>query len=390
MPARWLVVGIFVLSSTLNYLDRQILAALAPVIKDEFRLTNAEYGQVLAAFSIAYAVCAPMAGLLIDRFGLNRGISAGVALWSLAGMATGLVNSFQGLLVCRAALGAAESSGIPASGKAFHTYLPPKERALGPALNQVGLSLGAVLAPPLATWIALRHGWRAAFIAAGAAGFLWIPLWLWAARKAPRLEDPAAGAVRVSGMLAGRLLWGMVAANVLSMTVYTLWTNWTTLYLQAAHQLTLEQANRLAPYPFAAAYAGGLFGGWLSMRWISRGELPLRARRHACLTSALLVAPTAAVPWMPSPEWTTAAISLSFFAVTSFSVNLYTMPLDAFGPRAAFGVSMLTFAYGAMQAAASPLIGATVDRYGFAPAILAVSLLPAAAWLVLAFTQRRS
>lgn len=389
LPARWFVIGIFVLSSSLNYLDRQILAALAPVIKAEFQLTNADYGQVLAAFSIAYAVCAPLAGLLIDRFGLNLGISVGVALWSLAGIATGLVSSFRGLLVCRAALGAAEAGGIPASGKAFQTYLPPKERALGPALNQVGLSLGSVLAPLLATWIALRYGWRAAFIVAGAAGFVWIPLWLWASRKAPRLDDPAAVAVPVSGMLGGRLLWGMVAANVLSMTVYTLWTNWTTLYLQAAYELTLEQANRLAPFPFAAAYAGGLFGGWLSLRWIARGVEPLEARRRACLAGAALVLPTAGVPWMPGPEWATAAVSLSFFAVTSFSVNLYTMPLDAFGPRAAFGVSMLTFAYGAMQAAVSPLIGFCVDRYGFRPPILAVSLLPAAAWLLLRLTQRR-
>ncbi len=389
LPARWFVVGIFVLSSSLNYLDRQILAALAPLIQVEFGLSHADYGRVLAAFSVAYAACAPLAGLLIDRFGLNRGITVGVALWSLAGIATGLVSSFHGLVACRAALGAFEASGIPASGKAFHTYLPASERAFGPALNQVGLSLGSVLAPPLATWLALAHGWRTAFVVAGALGFLWIPLWLWASTKAPRLgEDPTAVRVPVTDMLRDRLLWGMVAANVLSMTVYTLWTNWTTLYLQAAHGLSLAEANRLAPYPFAAAYAGGLFGGWLSLRWVGRGMEPLAARRRACLASAALVSLTAAIPWLPGPQWAAAGVSLSFFAVTSFSVNLYTMPLDVFGPRAAFGVSMLTLAYGVMQALVSPWIGATVDRYGFAPVILAVSLMPAAAWTILALTQR--
>ncbi len=148
VPLRWVVVSVFVLSSSLNYLDRQILAALAPLLRAEFHLTNAGYGQVLAVFSISYAACSPVAGLLIDRFGLNRGISLGVGLWSLAGVATGFVRNLAGLLSCRAVLGAAESSGVPAVGKALHKYLPAKERALGNALSQIGLSVGAIVAPP--------------------------------------------------------------------------------------------------------------------------------------------------------------------------------------------------------------------------------------------------
>ena len=107
VPLRWVVIGVFVLSSTLNYLDRQILAALAPLLRQEFSLTNADYGWVLAVFSITYAVSSPLAGLLIDRFGLNRGISLGVGLWSLAGIATGFTRNLTGLLGCRAVLGAA-------------------------------------------------------------------------------------------------------------------------------------------------------------------------------------------------------------------------------------------------------------------------------------------
>src|SRR5512137_1442606 len=140
--------GVFVLSSALNYLDRQILAALAPLLRTEFHLSNADYGQILAVFSITYAVCSPLSGLAIDRFGLNRSISFGVGVWSLAGVATGFSRSFAGLLTCRAVLGVAESSGVPAVGKALHKYLPPKERALGNALSQIGLSVGSIVAPP--------------------------------------------------------------------------------------------------------------------------------------------------------------------------------------------------------------------------------------------------
>ncbi|HSW49432.1 MAG TPA: MFS transporter, partial [Bryobacteraceae bacterium] len=271
VPLRWVVIGVFVLSSALNYLDRQILAALAPLLREEFHLSSAGYGWVLAAFSIAYAACSPLAGLLIDRFGLNRGISVGVGLWSLAGVATGFVRSLPELVACRAVLGAAESSGVPAVGKALHKYLPAKERALGNALSQIGLSLGSILAPPLATLLALRYGWRSAFVLTGLLGFGWIPLWRWVSRKAPEVEPSGVRVKALRPLLADRRLWGFVAANIVSMPVYTLWTNWTTLYLKDVQGLTLVKANLLVPVPNFFAYAGGLAGGWLSLRWISGG-----------------------------------------------------------------------------------------------------------------------
>jgi ACS family hexuronate transporter-like MFS transporter len=382
VPLRWVVIAVFVLSSTLNYLDRQILAAIAPLLRQEFSLSNADYGWVLAVFSISYAVSSPLAGLMIDRFGLNRGISLGVGLWSMAGIATGFVRSLPGLLGCRAVLGAAESAGVPAVGKALYKYLPPKERALGNAFSQIGLSVGAILAPPLATWFALRHGWRSAFLFTGVSGLIWIPLWLWMSRKAPAAPD--ASRAGVTSLLSDRRLWGFVAANVLSMPVYTLWSNWMTLYLKDGRGMTLVEANLLAPLPNFFAYAGGLFGGWLSLRWIGRGMRDLDARRRACLLSAVALLATAAVPLMPSAGWAVALISLSFFSITCWSVNLYTMPLDAFGgARAAFSVSLLTGAYGAMQAVASPIIGASIDHFGYSPVFVAVAALPLAAYGIL-------
>ncbi len=381
--------SVFVLSSALNYLDRQILAALAPVLREEFQLTNADYGHVLAAFSIAYAACSPLAGLLIDRFGLNRSISLGVGLWSLAGIATGFVRNFAGLVSCRIVLGAAESSGVPAVGKALHKYLPAKERALGNALSQIGLSVGAIIAPPLATWLALRYGWRWAFILTGLVSLCWIPLWLWVSRKAPATAEERGGVTDLSTLVRDRRLWGFVAANIASMPVYTLWTNWTTLYLTDVHGLALTRANLLAPVPSFFAYAGGLAGGWLSLRWISRGWEALEARRRACLASAVALLATAAVPLMPGPFWAIAAISFSFFSIAAWSVNLYTMPLDAFGgARAAFSVSLLTGAYGAMQAVVSPLIGGMIDRYGYGPVFVAAAVTPMLAYGILHVTRQ--
>jgi MFS transporter, ACS family, hexuronate transporter len=182
---------------------------------------------------------------------------------------------------------------------------------------------------------------------------------------------------------------GFIAATFLSMTVYTLWTNWTTLYIKETYGTTLKEANWLAPLPYLFAYAGGMFGGWLSLRWIDAGMEALAARRRACLVSAVALLATAAVPLMPTAVWGALAIAFSFFAISAWSVNLYTMPLDAFGmERAAFGMAVLTSAYGAMQTVISPLLGAMIDRYGYPPVLLAVSLLPLAAWSVLQGTAR--
>src|SRR5262249_11762042 len=156
-----------VLSSAINYLDRQTLATLAPVLRAEFHLSNADYGLILTAFSITYAAAAPFAGMLIDRIGLNRAITLAVRGWSGAGTATGLAGGAGGLVGCRAALGVAEAAGIPGAGKAIHQYLRPAERALGNAVNQAGVSLGLILAPPAATYLAVTAGWRQAFVITG-------------------------------------------------------------------------------------------------------------------------------------------------------------------------------------------------------------------------------
>ncbi len=207
-------------------------------------------------------------------------------------------------------------------------------------MNQAGVSLGMVLAPPLATWIALRAGWRAAFVVTGVLGLLWIPMWNWAARRggaAPPLQAETAAA---AGLLRDRRLWVFVMANALSMIGYSLWTNWTTLYLVDVHHLTVAQAAWYAWIPPLAATLGGFAGGWLSLRFIRRGTPPPRGRFRACLLASVVALVTAAVPAAPNAGWAAAGISLSIFAVAAFSVNMYTLPLDVFpGAHAAFAVS---------------------------------------------------
>ena len=380
----WLLLAVFVLSSAINYLDRQALATLAPLVRAEFHLSRAEYGWILGVFSITYALSAPLAGMLTDRIGLNRAASLAIGVWSCAGIATGFTRGLGSLIGCRAVLGAAEAGGIPAAGKAIHLYLRPPERALGNAINQAGVSLGAILAPPLATWIALRSGWRHAFIFTGILGLLWIPVWNWAARRVPAAAAPAPAQSGAAEILRDRRLWAFVAANALSMVGYSLWTNWTTQYLVDAHSLTVRQAAWYAWIPPFVAMGGGFAGGWLSLR-IMRGGTPAAAARfRVCFAAALLALVTAAIPAAPTPAWAIAGISLSFFAVSAFSVNTYTLPLDTFGAaRAAFAVSLLVASYGAAQLVVSPAFGAIIDRYGYTPVTTFTALTPLAACAVL-------
>jgi ACS family hexuronate transporter-like MFS transporter len=363
---RWLVLAVFVLSTAINYLDRMSLATLAPLVRSEFHLSHTEYGWIVAAFNLTYAVSAPFAGMLVDRLGLNLAASLAVGLWSGAGIATGFTRGLSGLAACRSVLGVAEAAGIPAAGKAIHLYLRPAERALGNGLNQVGVSLGLVLAPPIATWLAVRGGWRQAFVVTGVLGLIWIPLWNWMARVAGRaaVQKPDHGGLDI---LRDRRLWVFVVANALSMVTYSLWTNWTTLYLVDVHRLTVAEAASYAWVPPLFAALGGSVGGWLSLVWINRGLAPARGRFRVCLVAAVLSIATAAIPVSHSVAWTTAGISLSFFAVAAFSVNMYSLPLDVFGgARAAFAVSMLTCSAG-VAGLISPAIGRIVDLHGYAP-----------------------
>jgi MFS transporter, ACS family, hexuronate transporter len=412
---RWAAIAVIALSSSLNFLDRQVLAALAPQLMREFRITAAQYGDVIFAFSICYALAAPLAGLFIDRLGPRLGTSLAVAGWSLAGLTTGLTSTLGQLTICRSVLGVAEAGGIPGTGKACAIYLRPQERAIGSGITQMGLSFGAIVAPILAETCSRTWGWRSAFMVAGAMGFAWIPLWMWVSGRAGRMkpEEYAAQEGRPGGrprtrasavhpaapgrpVSAGAILsdaryWAILAANVLSMLAYSLWVNWTTVFLVRVHHMPQHLANtQLAWIPPVFASAGGLFGGWLAMRWFD-GKNVLRARIKVILTSAVVLLATALVPLAPTAGIATALICVSFFACVLGSVNIYSLPLDIFGSaRAAFAVSGLTSVYGLVQGAFSSIAGRVVEAQGFAPLCIAVALCPLAAWLVLRITLRGS
>ncbi|HYL34341.1 MAG TPA: MFS transporter [Bryobacteraceae bacterium] len=386
LPVRWIAITVFVFSAVLNYLDRQVLATMAEIwtTRHDFSFTPTDYGLLVTVFSIAYAVAALFVGDFIDRVGLNRGATISVAIWSIASFGTGMSHSVSQLLLWRVLLGAAEASGVTAVGKAVSLYLYPKEQAVGTAMGQLGLSLGAGLAPGFAVYFAYSHDWRWTFYAVGIIGLAWIPVWLVTARLIP----PAAARVPEThqhsfGLLADPKLWALIIGNFLSMTVYSLWTNWPPRFLVNMHHLTPAETAKYTWIIPVCGYLGAMAGGSISWRLIQRGATPVAARKRACMLAAVLLLGTMTIPWLPTPALATAGMSLSFFLIAAWSTNHYTLPIDIYGAsRSAFGVSSLILAYGLMQFVISSPLAWITDRYGFKPVCIAFSFLPLCSYAI--------
>ncbi|HVW85219.1 MAG TPA: MFS transporter [Bryobacteraceae bacterium] len=380
--ARWGAVAIFALASTWNYLDRQVLAAAAPQIRAEFRLSNADYGWLISAFSLAYALASPAVGWFLDWIGLEAGISWAVGFWSAMAAFCGWSRGFAQLVAARVGLGVGESAGVPAAGKLNAIYLEPENRAIGAAVTQVGLTIGGIGAPLLVT---LFVDWRSPFVVCAALGLAWIPLWLWLRRRIAPYEvvPPRREAGQLRLLTDWRLLT-LAAANMLWMIGYSFGSNWATLFLVQSFRMTAREANGYAWFPPLASTLGAFTGGWISRAAIRRGSSHVRGRVFAAFISAIGCLVAVLAPISPTPFWATMALAASYFWTTAGSVNLYTIPIDIWGGgRAGTAISALVCAYGLMQAGISPLIGHLVDQYGYQPVCWLVALPPLVAWLLL-------
>ena len=154
----WLPLAVFVLYTAINMLDRQLLSALAPIVRKEFGLNNAQYGAVVAVFFAVTTFASPLAGLFLDRVGLLLGASAAIILWSIAGASTGFTHTLRGLTACRFGLALGESGGGAAPGAVLARYMNPGQLGIGAAILALGTSLGAIAAPLIVAAVAPQYG----------------------------------------------------------------------------------------------------------------------------------------------------------------------------------------------------------------------------------------
>ena len=155
---RWWICFLLFLATTINYIDRQILALLKPMLDVELGWTNTQYGNVNAVFQGAYAVSLLFFGWFVDRFGSKVGYAVSIVAWSIAALGHALVGSVRGFFIARIALGLGEGGNFPAAVKAVALWFPKRERAYATSLFNAGTNVGAIIAPAIVPFVAAGLG----------------------------------------------------------------------------------------------------------------------------------------------------------------------------------------------------------------------------------------
>ncbi len=382
---RWYICGLLFLATTINYIDRQVLGLLKPMLAREFNWSEAEYGWITFSFQTAYALMLLLSGRALDLIGTRAGFAIAITFWSVAAMAHAFARTVGGFAAARFALGAGEAANFPACIKTVTEWFPARERALAVGILNSGSNVGAIVAPLVVPLIAVTWGWQAAFVLTGAVGFLWLVLWLWFYRKpeehtrlaATELafirEGREAQAVSLppipwSHLFAVRATWAFALGKFLTDPVWWFYLFWLPGFLDRTHGLNILQMGVPLITIYLSADAGSIAGGWLSSTLLKRGWSLNAARKTTMLICALAVVPVMLVSRLGDNLWgTVALISLATAAHQGWSTNLFTVVSDLVPSRgvgSVVGIGGTAGAVGGMLTA--PLIGYWLDWSGSA------------------------
>jgi len=349
---RWYVCGLLFWATTVNYIDRQVLGILKPVLAHDLGWNEADYGWVVFAFQCAYAVMMPIAGRVLDWLGTRLGYALAVLVWSAAAMSHALARNLIEFAIARFFLGLGEAANFPAAIKTVANWFPRRERALATGIFNSGTNIGALVAPLLVPFVAARFGWRSSFLVTGGLDLLWIVVWL-ATYRPPRQqrwlsqqelafiesdqETEPARRIPYLQLLRTRAAWAFLLGKFMTDPVWWFYLYWLPGFLNQKYKLDLTHLGPplIAVYLFADI--GSIGGGWLSSRLLARGFSVTAARKIALLTCALAVVPVSCVILTGGKLWITVAlIGLAAAAHQGWSANLFTIPSDTF-PRSAVG-----------------------------------------------------
>jgi len=408
---RWRIVAILFLSTVINYIDRQTLSVLAPLLKVEYHWTNEDFGFIIIAFRIAYTIGQAVSGRFIDRLGTRQGLTITVAWYSAIAMATSLATGLRSFCSFRFLLGLGESANWPGATKAVSEWFPKRERALAVAIFDSGSSIGAAVAPALV--LAIYHyfgGWRAAFLFTGTLGFVWLIAWrrfyyppeqsssvredelamILRDREAPSSLATPASKQRWLDLLRYRQTWGAVAARALTDPIWFFITDWFAIYL-TSRGFRLEQSLLAFWIPFLCADLGNYAGGGVSSWLVHRGWPVGRARKAVVIPGGLGV--LFLIPAAYSTSLT--AISLYFglatFSYAAFSTIANTLPADLFDSSCVASVSGLTGAAAGLGTILSTYaVGYFSDRHGFQTVVTTASGIPVLAMLLVLLLVRNT
>lgn len=347
---RWVVCALLFFATTVNYVDRQILALIKEFLDAELGWSNEQFGLVNSAFAGAYAVGLLVFGWLVDRYGTKIGYAVSIAMWSTAALSHALVGSVAGFFAVRIFLGVSEGGNFPSAIKAVALWFPRKERALATAIFNSGTNVGALIAPLTIPAIALTLGWRWAFVFAGIAGFLWllawIPLYEVPARSRrlgrPELEyinsdvetqgpegGAPMGAVRALRL---RQTWSFIMGKFLTDPIWWFFLIWLPDYFRRTRGLDIKHSWIHIVTIYGIVTVLGVTGGWFTGYLTGLGWTVTRARKTGMLLFAFLVLPILAVTKVG--DWSAVLIlGLAASAHQAWSANLFTTVSDMFPKR---------------------------------------------------------
>jgi len=308
---RWKIAILLCLASALNYIDRNTLAILAPTIQKELNWSNVDYANITALFVLSYTIMYAISGRIVDWIGTRKGMAWSVGAWSLVTMLHALANSIGQFSVARFFLGVTESGNFPAGVKSISEWFPMKERALAIGIFTSGSSIGAALAVPIVSFVALIWGWRMAFVVTGLLGFIWLVAWLryyYLPEKHAKITDDerkliledsknteavqiASNSVSILKLLKKKESWGCFSARIFIDPVVYFLIFWIPKYLQDVHGFTLSEIGMTAWLPYLAMGFGTILGGWLPKFLIERKNWSLNRSRKTIMFIASIAIP---------------------------------------------------------------------------------------------------
>lgn len=381
---RWWIVALICVGTIANYLARNSLGVLAPQLKASFAMSTQQYSYVVGAFQLAYTVMQPVAGYIVDHFGLRAGFAFFGVAWSAANMLSALAGGWLSLAFFRALLGMSEAAAIPSGMKAIAEWFPARERSVATGWFNAGTSLGALIAPPIVVAVTLWGDWRLAFVVTGAVGLVWAGAW-YAFYRSPNdhpaiipeeramiaQDRPLVPSRRASAkeILGSAKFWVIAVPRFLAEPAWQTFSFWIPLYLATERGMDLKQIALFAWLPFLAADLGGVLGGYLSPFFIKHFGMRLIPSRvlGISLAAVLMIAP-GCIGLVASPYTAIALFCIGGFAHQMISVLINTLSADVFTPEEVGTANGFVGQAGWIGGLLfSLLIGQLADTVGYAP-----------------------
>ena len=368
---RWTICALLFFASTINYLDRQVIGILKPLLESNLNIGEVAYANIVTIFQLCYGISMLLAGRLIDKFGTKLGYGISVLIWSIAAMGHALAKGVIGFGFWRALLGVGESGNFPAANKAIAEWFPKKERALAFSIFNSGTNVGAIAAPLAVPAIIVTWGWQAAFIITGSIGFIWIILWFLfyeipeKHRKLSTNEmefiksdldekNETEKPVPWGQLLKYRQTWLFFIGKALTDPIWWFYLFWIPGWLSTVRGAGLDIKSFGIPLViiYTSTTIGSVCGGTISSYMIKKGISPFNARKYTMLLFAILVIP---VFFAQSPGVSTwgaiALISLAASSHQAWSANIFTTVSDAFPKKVISSVTSIGGMAGAIGGA---------------------------------------